>query len=205
MNKLYDYEIHPSARIGFSIILAKKCRMHRNSSIGHLTICKSIDRLEIGENSGIGTRNFITGFSTISSAVIKYGHFRHITNRKCELVIGNHVGITSRHYFDCNGGIYIGDYCQIAGFETAFLTHSIDLEKNRQDAAPIIIGPYSFVGTRVTLIKGAEIPAYSIVAACSMVNKKFTQEYSLYGGVPCRLIKVVKEYDFFKRNTGFVI
>lgn len=205
LNKFYGYEISKSARIGFSIITAKKIKMNDNSSIGHFTICKSIDRLEIGENSGIGNRNFITGFSISSPAVTEHGHFSHIPNRKCELIIGKHVGITSRHYFDCNGGIYIGDFCQIAGFETAFLTHSIDLKNNRQDAAPIHIGAYSFIGTRVTFIKGSAIPSYSIVGACTLVNKVFDREYSLYGGVPCKFIKETQECDFFKRENGFVI
>lgn len=67
-------------------------------------------------------------FSVTHVKVRKYSHFSHIDNRQCILSIGKNTSITSRHYFDCNGGIYIGDYCTIAGFETAFMTHSIDLK-----------------------------------------------------------------------------
>lgn len=204
LKRLYHFEIDAGAHIGFSVILAKRLHLGRNATIGHFNVVKSIDNLEIGENSGIGNRNFITGFSVSNPIVIENGHFAHIANRKCELVIGKHVGITSRHYFDCNGGIYIGDFCQIAGFETAFLTHSIDLKKNRQDALPIVVGKYSFIGTRVTFLKGSVIPEYSVVGACSLVNKKFEEPYMLYGGMPCRLIKSIDGYRFFERKEGFV-
>lgn len=200
----FGFDLEEGSHIGMSIILAKKVHLHKNASIGHFNICKPIDNLSVGENSGIGNRNFITGFSVKNKIVLKHGHFAHIKDRKCELVVGEHVGITSRHYFDCNGGIYIGDYCQIAGFETAFLTHSIDLENNRQDARPIKIGKYTFVGTRVTFLRGSVIPPYSVVGACSMVNKQFPEPYSLYAGVPCKFIKLVNRYEFFNRETGFV-
>lgn len=204
LNRLFGYKIDKGARIGFSIILSKQLEMKKNSYIGHLNICKPIDLLSIGEDSNIGNRNFITGFSITAPEVINHGHFEHIQNRKCELKIGKHTGITSRHYFDCNGGIYIGDFCQIAGFETAFLTHSIDLENNRQDAAPIKIGNFCFISTRVTLLKGIEVAPYSIVGACSLINKALLKSHSLYGGVPCRFIKNVESYLFFNRKSGFV-
>lgn len=202
--KLCGYEIAKDAHIGFSIILAKKLIMGKGSYIGHLTMCKPIDLLVLGENSSIGTRNYITGFSMTSPEVLKYGHFNHIPNRQCVFIIGKHTGITSRHYFDCNGGIYIGDYCEIAGFETAFLTHSIDLKNNRQDAAPINIGDYSFISTRVTVLKGAKVPPHSIIGACSLVNKPLEDTFSLYGGCPCKFIKKVESYDYFNRSEGFV-
>ncbi len=204
LQKLYQYDIGEGARIGYSIILAKHLRLGRNAVIGHLNIVKHIDNLELGENSGIGNRNFITGFSVSDPVVVKNEHFSHLPARKCELVIGRHVGITSRHYFDCNGGIYIGDFCQIGGFETAFLTHSIDLKENRQDASPITIGRYAFIGTRVTFLKGSAIPDYSVVGGCSLVNKKFEEPHTLYAGVPCKRIKSVEGYKFFERENGFV-
>lgn len=198
----FNFDIAKTAKIGYSILLANKVILKDYSSIGHLNICKKIDLLELGEYSNIGTRNFITGFST---QIIGFKHFTHISNRECVLRVGKHTGITSRHYFDCNGGIYIGDFCQIAGFESAFLTHSIDLKLNRQDTASIVINNYVFIGTRCTFLKGSSIPSRSLVSACSLINKKFTQEDSLYGGVPCKFIKNVKGYHFFNRKVGFVV
>lgn len=204
LKRILHFEIANHAHIGFSILLANRVVLGDYASIGHLNFCKSIDLLELGEYSNIGTKNYITGFSVENSKAIKYNHFSHLPNRQCVLKIGKHTGITSRHYFDCNGGIFIGDYCQIAGFETAFLTHSIDLINNRQDADSIRIGDYSFIGVRCTFVKGTEIPPYSIVSACSLVNKKFIEQKAMYGGVPCKIIKKVDDLKFFEREKGFV-
>jgi len=53
----------------------------------------------------------------------------------------------------------------------------------------IIIGDKVWVGCKCTLLKGAEIPSGSIVAANSMVTKKLTGEKSIFGGNPIRTLK----------------
>lgn len=197
----YGYHIDSTAHIGFSIILAKKLWMEANSSIGHLCICKKIDRLELHESASMGNFNKITGFPTNDSSVI---HFHHVKDRKCELIIGKHTGITSNHYFDCNGGIRIGAFCQIAGFDTAFMTHSIDLNRSIQDAGPIEIGDYCFIGARCILLKGVKIADKTAISAMSLVNKSLTTSNALYGGVPCKFLKDLGEAKFFSREIGFV-
>lgn len=204
LKRIINIEIEEGARIGFSIILAHKTHMGINAKIGNLCICKAIDELYLDDNSKIGTKNYITGFSVKDPLVIKHRHFAHVADRKCVLRIGKHTAVTSRHYFDCNGGIYIGDFCEVAGFETAFMTHSIDIKENRQNAGPIVIGDYTFIGARCLFLLNSTIPPHSIVGANSMINKKFTDEYMLYGGSPARPIKDVSDYKFFKREVGFV-
>lgn len=201
LRTVLHFELADTARIGFSIILAHSVILHKHAFIGNFTFCKPIDLLEIGEYSHIGTRNFITGFAT---TIPDFPHFTHIRNRQCVLKIGKHSGVTSRHYFDCNGGVYIGDYCEIAGFETAFLSHSIDLKNNRQDVESIVVGDYSFIGTRCTLVKGSAVPERSVIAACTLVNKKFTTKDALYGGIPCQFIKELNGYKYFERTEGKV-
>ena len=53
----------------------------------------------------------------------------------------------------------------------------------------IIIGDKVWVGCKCTLLKGAEIPSGSIVAANSMVTKKLNGEKSIFGGNPIRTLK----------------
>ena len=53
----------------------------------------------------------------------------------------------------------------------------------------IIIGDKVWVGCKCTLLKGAEIPSGSIVAANSMVTKKLSGEKSIFGGNPIRTLK----------------
>lgn len=203
--RFLHFKIGEGSTIGYSIIRARNVVIGQNSHIGHLNYCKDIDSLIIGDNSNIGNNNRITGFSVESPIVKRFGHFEHIIKRKCELIIGNQVGITSNHYFDCNGGIYVGNYVQIAGLNSIFMTHSIDLKENRQDAEPIYIGNYTFIGARSTMLKGSSIGNYCIIAAGAVVSKRFNDDYRLVGGVPAHDIKSVEGYKFFERENGFVI
>ena len=176
----FHYAIHPSARIGFSLIMPNKLEMGRNCRIGHLTFCKStVDRLSMVEDCFIGSSILITGFSSTDKT-----HFSHVLDRKCEMVLDRGVGIPSRKFFDCNGGIYIGEFTTIAGQWTQFLTHSLDVYNSRQDAKPIRIGKYCFVGTGCILLPGAELPDYCILGAGSVLNKRQNQSDCLYAGVP---------------------
>lgn len=200
--KIFGFELSPKSHIGISILLAKKVILHQYAKIGSLTFSKAIDKIEIGEHSSIGSLNFITGFST---SIKNFKHFKHIKERKCEIILGKHTAITSRHFFDCNGGIYIGNYSEVAGYQSLFLTHSIDVYQCRQDAQPIIIGDYVFIGTRCTFLKGSIVPSYTIIGACALVNKKLTENYVLYAGVPAKKVKEIKEKClFFNREQGFV-
>lgn len=199
------FELARNTKIGFSIILAHKVILRDGAKIGHLNFCKHIDQIYMDENAKIGNANWISGFSANDKECLKKGHFTHIHERKCELRIGTQSSITNRHYIDCTGGIYIGDYVTIAGFQTAFLSHSIDLQNCRQDAAPIKIGSYAFVSTRCTILKGSILPAHSVLGACSLLNKSHEKEYTLYAGTPAKEIKHLEGCRYFNRKIGYVI
>ena len=197
----YGYEINKTARIGKSIILAKKLRMGPKSRIHNFVLCKRIDALEMGEDSGIANFTYITGFSVVGCK-----HFLHVLDRKCELVLGKSAGITSRHFVDCNGGVYIGDFTTIAGIRTQILTHSIDVYNNRQDAKPIKIGKYCFLGTGCILLPGSELPDYSILGAGAVLTKAYMNSGCLYAGLPAKEVKKL-EIDlipYFKRDKHVV-
>ncbi len=198
MSLFWGYDIAPTAKIGMSIILAKHLKMAEGARIGHLTFCKNIDLLSIGKNSFIGSNVYITGFPVRDD----FDSFKHRPERKCELVLGESVSITSRHYIDCNGGVYVGDFTTIAGLGTQILTHSIDIYKNRQDAESVIIGKYCFVSTGCIILKGTILPSYSVLAAGAVLASKYTEEGWLYGGVPAKPIKTFdkKEVVYFHRT-----
>lgn len=202
LNVLLGYNISKTAHIGKSIILAQKLILEDNAHIGSGTLCKPIDRLVMHKNSNLGNFNLITGVNTSNR---NSKHFAFIPNRKCELIIGSETGITSRHYFDCTAGIYIGDFCQIAGFGSTFLTHSIDIKENRQDAQSIRIGNYCFIGLRSTILKGTSIADRIALGACSLVSSNLEKSESLYAGIPAKHVKDLKSYKFFFRNKGEVI
>lgn len=197
----FGFKIDKSAKIGFSIILAKELELERKSYIGNFTLCKAIDKLHLKMSARLGTLNYITGFSSYNK-----NHFSHVEDRKCVLIIGNHSAVTSRHFLDATGGIYIGNFTTFAGIKSQILTHSIDLQANRQDADSVFIGDYCFVGTGCILLKGAKLPHRSVLGAMSLLNKNHDKENCLYGGVPAKFVSEINvgENDYFKREVGFV-
>lgn len=206
--KLFGYKMHKTARIGFSLILCNELTMEENTKIGHLTVIKPIDRVYMAAYSRIGAMNFITGYDTSEDSYAKkVGFFGHVTDRKCELVLDEDAAITSRHIIDCNGGVYFGAHSLLAGMRSQILTHAIDIYNCRQDAQPVKIGNYVFIGTGCIILKGTEIPDYAIVGAGAVLNKKYTESYKVYGGVPATAKKDLtnENIKFFSRPSGDVI
>jgi acetyltransferase-like isoleucine patch superfamily enzyme len=153
LQSLFGYQIPKSARVGLSIILAKRLAMADKAHISNLVFCKDIDALVMGPNSGIMALNYITGYPSETKTF-----FADETQRRCELVLGDSVAITSRQFIDCNGGVYIDDYATIAGLRTQILTHSVNVHRNRQETHPVRIGKYCFVGTGCIILPGAMLP-----------------------------------------------
>lgn len=197
----YGYEIDPTARIGKSLIMPRKLKMGPHSRIHSGIICKPIDYLEMGEDSGIANFTYITGFSVKGCR-----HFKHVTDRKCELIIGRSAGIISRHFVDCNGGVYVGDFSTVAGIRSQILTHSIDIYHNRQDAKPVRIGKYCFIGTGCILLPGSALPDYSVLGAGSVLTKSFEKSCCVYAGSPAKEVKELDQgaVQYFTRQKHVV-
>lgn len=201
LQRLYGYEIHPTARIGLSFFYPKKLKMGKNSKIGHFNTAVHLDEVILGEYVSIGRGNWITGFATGTTS----RHFKHQPERVSILKVGNHSAITKGHHIDCTSPIIIGNFVTIAGYNSQLLTHSINVYDNRQDSKQITIGDYCFVGTNVVVLGGASLPSYSVLGAKAMLNKQYTEEWKLYGGNPAKPITdIPKDAKYFSRETGFV-
>jgi acetyltransferase-like isoleucine patch superfamily enzyme len=201
LEKQFGYQIHPSCRIGFSWIFPTRLIMEEGSQIGTLTVCKNIALLHVKAHASIGNGNWITGFPLGSSP-----HFAHEQDRQPQLIVGEHSAITHRHLIDCTNSVTIGKFTTMAGFQSQILTHSIDLEKNRQSSAPVRIGDYCFVGTNCVLLADSVLPDFCVLGAKSLLNKAFSESHQLYGGVPARAIeKLSPDFEYFRRTKGFVI
>lgn len=200
LEKQFGFSIHPTSRIGFAWIAPRHLVMEENSRIGHFTFCKSIDRLHLSKGAMIGQLNWITGFPSGHER-----HFAHQPDRRPELILEAHAGISSRHFFDCTAGIRIGAFATVAGFRSQLITHSIDLAAGRQSSEPIDIGEYCFIGTESVILGGSVLPHHSVLGAKSLLNKKLETPYRLYGGVPAHPIKELPEdLQYFRRTEGFV-
>jgi acetyltransferase-like isoleucine patch superfamily enzyme len=200
LEKQFGYSIHPDSRIGFAWTFPRRLIMEEGSRIGHLTLCKNIDLLHLGAHAIVGQLNWITGFPSGPSR-----HFAHQPDRRPELIIETHAGISSRHLLDCTARVRIGAFATIGGFRSQLLTHTIDLEAGRQTAEPIDIGEYSFTGTNSVMLGGSSLPHHSVLGAQSLLNKKWDEPYRLYAGVPAKPVKELSpELGYFRRTGGFV-
>ena len=196
----FGYKIARSAKIGFAWVLPDRLIMEDGTEIGNLTVCKNLALIEMKTCSRIGRGNWITGYPRGLST-----HFAEEADRHPELILGEHSAITNRHLIDCTSRVTIGRFSTFAGFRSQILTHSIDVVKSRQTSKPVIIGEYCFVGTDCVLLGGAALPDFSVLAAKSLLNKAFTGEYALYGGIPAhKLRELPKEAAYFHRVTGHV-
>jgi acetyltransferase-like isoleucine patch superfamily enzyme len=201
LNSWFGFEIHPSAKIGLSWIFPRKLKMEAGASIDHFSVAIHLDFMLMGAQSSIGRGNWITGLSTDNNT----RHFTHQPERKAALEMGESSNITKNHHIDCSNLISIGRFSTVAGYNSQFLTHSVDLGENRQSSAPIIIGDYTFVGTNVVVLGGSHLPPYSVLGAKSLLNKAYTEEWKLYGGVPAKMLAdISREAKYFSRTDGFI-
>ena len=199
--KFFKYNIHPSARIGLAWVYPAHLEMAEKSIIHHFTVIIHLDLVRIGYDSSIGRSNWVTGMSTKTES----DYFKGQTDRKAELIMGKFSHFTKGHHVDCTNSIIVGDFVTIAGYQSQFLTHSINIYKNIQDSAPIYIGDYTFVGTNVVVLGGSKLPAYSVLGAKSLLNKAYTEEWKLYAGVPAKPVSdISKDAKYFYRKDGFV-
>jgi serine acetyltransferase len=200
LERHFGYSIHPDSRIGFAWIFPRRLILEEGARIGHLTLCKNIDLLHLGAHAIVGQLNWITGFPSGPSR-----HFAHQIDRRPELIIETHAGISSRHLIDCTARVRIGAFATIGGFRSQLITHSIDLAAGRQSSEPIDIGEYCFTGTNSVILGGSTLPHHSVLGAQSLLNKKWEEPYRLYAGVPAKPIKELSpELGYFRRPEGFV-
>lgn len=195
---LFNAQIHRSASIGICVIDAAKLHMGPRSRLGHFTVLRNLDEVLLEEDGRVGTFNWIFGAQGTS-------HFHEETSRKSSLIIRAGASVTSRHILDCTDTIEIGRFATVAGFRTQILTHSIDIDRNRQSCAPVTIGAFSFIGTGSTVLKGSYFPDESVLAAGSVFFGRDKPARTVYSGVPATPLRSVPESaEYMKRMSSHV-
>ena len=199
---LFNFKIEKTAKIGYSLIDSWKLEMGANSRIGHLSIFKGLHLVILEPKASIGNLNWFFAFPLTT----KSSHFSDQLDRRPVLHMCKESAITNRHIIDCTDFVHIGEFSTIAGFRSQLLTHSINLSESRQRSAPIQIGNFCFIGSGCILLPGSKIPNYSVLGAGSVLTKAFNQDYSLYSGIPAKLVKPIDPtYNYFHRKIGYVI
>jgi hypothetical protein len=192
------FSIAPSARVGFSLLLCRRVRIAAGCRLGSLTLVKGIEELTMEEGSRLGSLNWVTGLPLANKSF-----FYDQPDRYPALILGRSASITSRHYIDCTDRVTLGEFTVFGGWQSQLLTHSIDVAEARQRAAPVEIGRYCFIGTRVIFLKGAVLPDRCVVAAGSVYGRRDSEPLGLYSGVPAaRVRELDAEHRFFHRQLG---
>jgi len=202
--KCFHYEIAKTARIGLAFFFPKHLIMEEGAVVKHFNVAINLDNIHLKQNSLVDRSNWITGFPTGTDSQF----FSYDKGRKSLLVLGCNAVITKHHHFDCTNAIEIGNFTTIAGYNSQFLTHSVNIYTNRQESYPIHIGSYCFVSTRVTVLGGASLPDESVLGATALLNKDYSNDkpLGLYVGVPAvRKKEITDQAKYFSRNQRDVI
>jgi maltose O-acetyltransferase len=108
------------------------------------------------------------------------------------LYIGRNTFINYGCYFNTEGGIKIGNYCDIA-YQVTFCTSShevgsISRRAGKNTAKPIEVKDGTWIGARSIILPGVTIGESCIIAAGTVVTKD-CKSNGLYAGVPAKRIK----------------
>ncbi len=199
--RVCGYVIPRSSRIGLAWIAPERLIMGEDASIGHLTVCRGLELLSLGDRSHIGTCNWIVGEPMDSPG----GFFAAEIGRRPQLVMGQHSAITSRHFLDCTSPIAIGDFTTIAGVRSVFFSHGIDVQAGKQRSAPIVIGSHCLVGTNCVVLGGSALPDCSVLGAGSLLRHRGQETHRVYAGVPSRPVKQLPPGSaYFHRSEAIV-
>lgn len=114
------------------------------------------------------------------------------------LSVGNHVFINNNCLLLSSYGLYIGDGV-IIGPSCVFssnnhLCKDQSFRYGGREVAAIYIGAGSWIAANCTILSGAYIPVFSLIAAGSVYSIKKKSELDsgyVYGGVPAKIIKKI--------------
>ncbi|WP_435770483.1 acyltransferase [Nocardioides sp. SYSU DS0651] len=195
-NRVLGWDIHPTAYIGRSLILANKVTMGPGSSIGPFNVFRDIDELRMGEGANISARNWVIGVPPESVL------YPDVPDRDPSLVMGRYAMITVGHEIDVADRVQLGDHAVFAGFGSAILTHSLNLVTDKFVTGKVVLGDYAVLMSGCTMQNGTNIPARSIVSAGSVVATKLRAEQTFYRGNPAEPVRELPETLGFYRRVG---
>lgn len=134
----------------------------------------------------------------------------HVLANNTNLTIGKNLSTESNVSFllyDTNNKLVIGEDCMFSNSitircgELPHLIFSLEDSKYIGFSKGVFIGNHVWIGEQSYINKRVTIPNGNIVAACSVVAKRFTEENCVLGGNPA---KVIKHEIRWERNEGFV-
>lgn len=197
----FGYKIGKRVRVGLSIIDARECSIEDDVSIGHLNVCIGVGKLSVGDHVRIGHLNILRGGDEIRlgrySEIIRLNEINSIPEPDVvnavepRFLLGAGSVVTTGHKIDFTDLVEIGRRTILGGRNSSLWTH------NRQRTLPIIIGSFAYIGSEIRIAPGGGVPSHCIVGIGAVITKKLTEERSLIGGVPAKVIKPLSAEDNF--------
>lgn len=185
--------------------------------------CALLEKVEI-HISGKNNQLIIEDFSRLKNCAIyvsgdnntiRIGKFSTLVNTEfCmeksgnTIDLGEHTRILGKTHLAAIEGtkILVGADCMFSSdihFRTGDSHSVLDMEGRRINASEdIVVGEHVWVGTKVTCLKGAQIPSHSIVGACALVTGKFTKPNCVLAGVPAKVIKENVDWSMKRIPVG---
>lgn len=198
LNLVPGFRVHPTSSIGRSFLCpTASLIIGPHARVGHLTLVRNLDRLELGAHSALGNLNFVSGVPRGSGDP----YLAAAPDRQPELVLGERAVVTNRHYFDCADSIRLAEGSVIAGLRTVFLTHGLHLATGEQRCDPVRIGRGSMVATTCVILKGSVLPDFCVLTPLSVLRKAHSETHRLYSGNPATVVSELDPGAGYFRNA----
>lgn len=133
---------------------------------------------------GLGMANCGRDFQVTHDAIIKGLQYMKVGRH---VFIGDGTIIMGYGTITIEDEVMIAPHCIVISSNHVLLKGSFRYGKG--DRGHIQIGRGAWVAGNCTIQRGASLPAGSVLSANSFLNKAFSEEDALYGGVPARFIK----------------
>jgi UDP-3-O-[3-hydroxymyristoyl] glucosamine N-acyltransferase len=187
------WAIADGAHIGPCLILnVDRAEIGSNAYIGSFSVIRDLVRLTLGDHAVIGHWNWVSGSKRLAQ-----------DGAPCQLELGAHSALTSRHYVDCSGGVRIGAYTTIAGVRSTFVTHGISWKSSAQTFDSIEIGDYCLISSNVHIPPGTVVGSRVVVGMGATIAGKLL-EPGLYVQPRATLVKADLAGEYFERQEGHV-
>jgi len=205
LRNLFRRKVSSGNSLDISCALLKKVDFHISGS-NNKVIIEDFCQLK---NSAI----YISG----SNNIVRIGPWSTLINAEVcieddgnEVILGEHTRILGKTHLAAIEGtkIIIGKDSMFSSdvhFRTGDSHSILDMSGKRiNGSADIMIGEHVWVGTKVTCLKGAEVPNHSIIGACALVTGKFYTPNCVLAGVPAKIVKENVDWSIQRVPVGEV-
>jgi acetyltransferase-like isoleucine patch superfamily enzyme len=191
----FKFEVGRNPRIGFSFFDVGHMKIGDDVRIGHFNLFIGTKEVEIGRGVDIGHFNLFRGGDLVSvgegSKIQRFNVINSIPDPVCTthptpvFEMGGEGFISSGHRLDFTDSFTMGGKCIIGGRNSSFWTH------NRFVTKPVQLGSSCVFLSEVRCAPGTVIPNRSIVAMGAVVVHTFSEEGTVIGGVPAKVVKKI--------------